>query len=429
MRVELPTVIATVGGVGTRFYPLTLDRPKPLLTMCGEAVLARLLESLAYQGCRDFILATKGPENSRRIKYFFKKGHGFSAARKLTPFASFRYQVYYEDKGSGDSVRYNMEYYDIKNDVLVVSGDNIVDVNVMDLIEFHRSKKSLLTVGLKGIKKDENISQFGVADVDENFKIRKFVEKPKPQEAPSDLINTSVYVFSEEIKEVFKKMGDKVKDIGHDVIPYLIENGYPVYGQLIGGYWADVGNPGTFLSTTQDLLHGKTGRIRLDESERVVNNIWVDPSTFSRIRDKIGNEIHLEGPVKIGADCRLGKNVSIKSSYIGDNVIIEDGAKISKSVVMDFVKAEVDSTLNGCIVGDYSIIGRGSRIDVDLPLEIIGGTSDHTPVIGGGVTISPHSVLGPKKRVAPLRDAHRILTTGRFQELGYDRDNVYFIEI
>jgi NDP-sugar pyrophosphorylase family protein len=125
----------------------------------------------------------------------------------------------------------------------------------------------------------------------------------------------------------------------------------------------------------------------------------------------------------------LGRNVGIKSSYIGDNVIIEDGAKINNSVVMDFVRAEVDSNLNGCIVGDYSVIGKGSRIDVDLPLEIVGGSSDHTPVIGEGVTISPHSVLGPKKRVAPLKDAHRILTTERFRELGYDRDNVYFIEI
>jgi mannose-1-phosphate guanylyltransferase/phosphomannomutase len=220
-----------------------------------------------------------------------------------------------------------------------------------------------------------------------------------------------------------------VKDIGHDVIPYLIENDYPVYGQLIGGYWADVGNPGSFLSTTQDILHGKTGRIRLDESERVGNNLWIDPSTFSRIRDRIGNEINLEGPVKIGTDCRLGKDVSIRSSFIGDNVVIEDGTRINNSVVMDFVKTEWNSTLNGCIVGDYSIIGSGSRVDVDLPLEIIGGTSDHTPVVGGGVAISPNSVLGPKKRVAPLRDAHRILITGRFQELGYDRDNVYFIEI
>jgi NDP-sugar pyrophosphorylase family protein len=121
--------------------------------------------------------------------------------------------------------------------------------------------------------------------------------------------------------------------------------------------------------------------------------------------------------------------VSIKSSYVGDNVVIGDGAKINKSVIIDFVNVEANSNLNGCIVGGYSVIGHGSRIDVDLPLEIIEGSTDPTPVIGEGVAIAPHSVLGPKKRVALLKDAHRILTTGRFKELGYDRDNVYFIEI
>jgi hypothetical protein len=55
--------------------------------------------------------------------------------------------------------------------------------------------------------------------------------------------------------------------------------------------------------------------------------------------------------------------------------------------------------------------------------------NNRTPVIGEGVTIAPNSVLGPKKRVAPLKDAHRILITGNFKELGYDRNNVYFIEI
>jgi NDP-sugar pyrophosphorylase family protein len=426
--VESLTVIATVGGLGTRFYPLTLDRPKALLSMCGEAILARLLESLAYQGCRDFVIATKGADNARRFKLFFKEGHVVSTARRLNP-NSFRYQPNYEDKGNGDSVRYNMEYYNIRNDVLVVSGDNIIDINLMNLLEFHRSKKALLTVGLKEVGKDESISQFGVADVDKDFRIRKFVEKPKPQETPSNLINTGVYVFSPEVRDIFKKMGDRVKDIGHDVIPYLTDNNYPVYGHLIGGYWADVGNSISYLNTTQDLLHEKTGRIRLYESERVEQNFWIDHSTYGRIFKKIGNEIHLEGPVKIGVDCRLGKNVSIKSSYIGDNVIIEDGVKINKSVIMDFVNIEVGSNLNGCIVGPYSVIGKGSRIDADLPLEIMGGSSDRTPVIGEGVTIAPNSVLGPKKRVAPLKDAHRILITGNFKELGYDRNNVYFVEI
>jgi hypothetical protein len=63
-----------------------------------------------------------------------------------------------------------------------------------------------------------------------------------------------------------------------------------------------------------------------------------------------------------------------------------------------------------------------------LPIEISGGSADTTPVIGSGVKILEKSVIGAKKRVAQLRYSHQILTTGRFKELGYDHENVYFTE-
>jgi NDP-sugar pyrophosphorylase family protein len=431
---DMPIVIATVGGEGARLYPLTLKHPKPLVSMCGRAILARCFETLARQGCRDFILAGKGLENTLYIKEYFKEGKGFSGRLKLRPEAVFKYQPNYQDRGSGDSVRYCMEYFDIKEDVLVISGDNVIDITLEDIIEFHKRKGSLLTVGLTELGEGEDTSQYGVAELAEDGRINRFVEKPPSGQEPSRLINTSLYIFSPRIREVFKEMGDGVKDMGRDVIPYLIERGYPVYGYPCEGYWADVGTPESLLRTTQDMLRGKLGRIKFGEKQTTLlestrpktEKRWIHPATLAKLEEM--DDFHIGDYVRIGANCTIGKGTAIESSCIGDNCIIGEGSVITGSVVMDFVNIGKNVRLNKCIVGRYSTLQDDSVVDADLVVEVEGGSPDITPVIGEGVTIMRGSVIGPKKRVALIYESHRILRTGRFLELGYDQVNVYFIE-
>ncbi len=432
---EAPVTIATVGGEGTRLFPLTLRQPKPLLSMCGEAILGRALETLALQGCREFILASKGMENTTRFKDYFKRGEGFSKRLHLRPAAEFMYQPNYSDTGNGDALRFCMDYFSIKKDVLVVSGDNIIDIDLEDLLNSHRKRGHLLTVVLKEMGDAKSASQFGVAELEEDMRIKRFVEKPA--EPPSRLISTAIYLFSPDITDVFKKMGDKVRDIGKDVIPYLVENGYPVYGQACEGYWADVGTPESYLKTTVDILNGKLGRVRISEGQTTLSRIFglpvpyeagqvIRPSTLRAIEQT--KDVKLMGNAIVGGDCKIGKGAVIENSYIGDSCIIGENATIKNSVVMDFTNVGEGVRLNGCVIGRYSTIERGSVVDRELEVDVAMGNPDHTPVIGEGVTIVENSVIGPKKRVAPIQESHRILSTGRFVELGYDRNNVYFIE-
>jgi NDP-sugar pyrophosphorylase family protein len=72
-----PQVIATVGGSGTRLYPLTLDQPKPLVELCDTAIISNLFRVLASQGCRRFILGSKGASNTLNLSNYFKAGEGF----------------------------------------------------------------------------------------------------------------------------------------------------------------------------------------------------------------------------------------------------------------------------------------------------------------------------------------------------------------
>ncbi|MEE9594463.1 MAG: NDP-sugar synthase [Candidatus Hydrothermarchaeales archaeon] len=432
---DAPVTIATVGGEGTRLYPLTLRQPKPLLSMCGEAVLARALETLALQGCRKFILASKGVDNTTRFKEYFKRGEGFSRRLRLRPDACFMYQPNYLDRGNGDSVRFCMEFFDIDTDVLVVSGDNVIDIDIPRLLDFHRRSGNLLTVVLKELGKEEDITPFGVAEVDKEMKIKRFHEKL--DNPPSRYINTSIYLFSPEIGEIFKAMGDRVKDIGKDVIPYLTEMGYPVYGYMCEGYWADVGKPELFLNTTLDILQGKLRRISMGPKQTTLSRLFgstslmekrqvIHPSSLKAVEQ--GKGIKLRKNVMVGANCKMGGGIEIENSFIGDSCIIGERTTIRNSVVMDFTNIGKNVRSNKCIIGRYATIGDGSVIDGEMSVDVVIGNPDLTPVVGEGVTIVKGSVIGPKKRVAQVQESHRILSTGRFIELGYDRNNVYFIE-
>ncbi len=384
----------------------------------------RMLEILALQGCKEFIFATKGMENCTRLKEAFRFGKGFFSRLGIKE-GKIKYQPKYDDKGNADALRYCMEFYDIKQEVLVVSGDNIVDISYRDMVEYHKEKNALLTVGLKEIEGD--VSQYGVAVVDEELRLRGFVEKPKRGEEPSKLINTSLYVFSPEVREILADMGEKAQDIGRDVVPYLVKRGYDVYGYPIKGYWADIGTPSTYLQTTIDVLSGKVKNIKFNRECHFKNNTWIHPTTVRRLERKdVGESLKLEGNVFIGGDCEIDKNVYIKDSCIGDNCIIQEGSKIINSIVMDFTNIERNSTLNKCIVGRYVTIRENSVIDGELSVDI--GEKDPVPVIGDGVIILKNSIIGPAKRVAPVQKSHMILETQKYVELGYDSYNVYFTE-
>lgn len=416
-----PQVLATVGGSGTRLYPLTLEQPKPLVELCDTAIIAILFRVLAIQGCRRFVLGSKGASNTLNLSNYFKAGEGFFKRLGITDHQDFSYQPLYDDKGSADSLRYCMNYFDIRDDLLVVSGDNLIDINLKDFVDFHHAHKPMLTVALKELSSGENVSQYGVARIDDDLRIQGFVEKPKSGSEPSRMINTAFYLFSPEIREVLQEMGSSARDIGGDLIPYLTENGYPVYGYPISGYWIDIGTPERLHQAAMDCL---TGTVKhFDRKYQYGLGQWVHPSTLARIKKYLDSgDIELKGHVSIGRNCQIERGTIIEDSHIGHSSLIERGVEIRKSMVMSFANVKREVSINRAIIGRHSTIEAYSVVNAN------GDEDGRIPVIGENVILPAESVVGAGTRVAPLKHSHSILATGRFVELGTDDRNIYFAE-
>ena len=366
-------VIIPVGGKATRLLPLTAETSKACIRLLNRPLIEFSLLPLARQGIKNFIFGVKGYTNYRDLHDYFESGYGFSARYNIEPRVHIKYQPNVEDLGSADSAQINMEYYNVKDPVFAVQGDNIFDVNVKDLVEFHKKKGAVMTIALREV---ENVEGFGIADIDKDMRISRFVEKPSPKEAPSDLANTGLYMVSPEIKKIFKEKGVKQimkerhrLDFGYDFIPYLISTGRPVYGYTLKGSWFDVGTPRRYLEAMKDMLYGKFASLtdfggRLDEEQRV----WVQGESSDSmkrrqeiIRKITKGTIEVEGAVLIGRHCEIGDGVRIVNSCIDNYTKVGNGAEIEESAIMDRVIIGDKAQIKESIVGRHVKVASNSR--------------------------------------------------------------------
>jgi NDP-sugar pyrophosphorylase family protein len=372
-------VIIPVGGKATRLLPLTAETSKACLRLLNRPLVEFSLLSLANQGIRNFIFGVKGYTNYRDLYDYFESGTGFSARYEINPPIHIKYQPNVPDLGSADSARINMDYYEITNPIFAVQGDNIFDIKVKDITDFHKEKEAALTIVLREV---DNVEGLGVADIDKSGRIQKFVEKPHPKDAPSNLANTGLYVLSPEIHKIFKEEGiqqiikEKNRlDFGYDFIPYVISTGRSVYGYTLKGSWYDVGTPKSYLEAMKNLLHGGLSTLK-DFGGRLCDDamIWVqgDSADSEKCREEIigkikQGKIKIEGAVLIGRHCQIENGAHIVNSCIdnftriGKNAVITNSAVMDRAIVGD--NAEIQDSIIGRHVMVNSNCNRPTRID------------------------------------------------------------------
>jgi NDP-sugar pyrophosphorylase family protein len=346
------------------------------------------MATLAEQGVRNFIFGEYGYTNYVNLFDQYGEGIGFSAKYNIKPRVHIKHQPNLDDCGSADSYRLNIEYYDIVDPVLVVQGDCLFDIDLSALVKRHEKTGALMTIALARV---EEVREYGIADLGEDMKIKRFVEKPSKEEAPSNFVNAGIYLLSPKVREIVGS--DEVNrlvvergrfDFGYDLIPYLVDSGFPVYGYKIDA-WYDVGNPAMYLLAMQNFLKGKSDVKVLEERILPNRNIWVQGYSEDSIkrREEIirkhkENRLYIHGSVLIGRHTRIGDFSKIQDSNIDNFCILGEHVNLERSAVMD-----------GAKIGDYayisdSILGRKVIVESsrENPARI-----DSTSVIGNCVRI------------------------------------------
>ena len=352
---------------------MTAETSKACLRLLNRPLVEFSLLSLASQGIRNFVFGVKGYTNYRDLYDYFESGYGFSARYNIKPRIHIKYQPNVPDLGSADSARINIDYYELNNPVFAVQGDNIFDIKVKNLIDFHKEKEACLTIVLREV---ENVEGLGIADIDKNGRIQRFVEKPAPKDAPSNLANTGLYVLSPEVRKIFKEKGvqqiikEKNRlDFGYDFIPYVIQTGRPVYGYTLKGSWFDVGTPKSYLEAMKNLLNGGFSTLndfggRLSGGEKV----WVQGESndsekrrqeiIQKIKQK---KIELEGAVLIGRHCQIDDGARIVNSCIDNFTRIGKNAVVANSAIMDRAIIGDNAEIYDSIIGRHVVVNSSSQ--------------------------------------------------------------------
>jgi NDP-sugar pyrophosphorylase family protein len=312
------------GGMSTRLYPLTKSIPKPLVPVAGEPNCAHVIRYLHSFGIDEIA-----------INVHF---HGDQVKEALGDGSQFGVRLTYLDEaklmGSAGALK-QMEWF-FDGTFVVVGCDDLTDLNLDRLADFHRRSKAIATIGLV---EAANVEQYGVVVLDDKGKIVGFQEKPARGTEKSHLVNTGIYVFEPAIFE--RIPAGTFVDFGKNVFPALQSEGAPFYAlQSPGAYWCDIGTPDEYRRATADVL---AGRVRLLGHTRVRGL----PS-----RAPLADGLVLAGDVRIGDGVSFGSHVRISGpAVIGDNVSIGEAAVVERSIVWDGASIGARAHLADSIVG------------------------------------------------------------------------------
>jgi mannose-1-phosphate guanylyltransferase/phosphomannomutase len=331
------------GGEGTRLRPLTSQRPKPLAPALNLPIMEHIVLLLKQHGIVDIVVTLHYLADE--IQGYFGDGSEWGV--------NLIYSVEDTPLGTAGSVKQAED--DLKDDTfLIISGDALTDIDIDKAIAYHREKQSLATIVLSHVP---NPLEFGVVITDDEGRIRRFLEKPSWGEVFSDTVNTGMYILEPSIFE-YMEMG-KNYDWSHDIFPQILSEGKPMFGYIMDNdYWCDVGNLQQYREAQYTVLDGQT-RVRIGHgtSEGRTHGVWVSQGC------DIDASAHIKPPVVIGRNCRIkGEAVIGPYTVIGDNAIIEEKAKIHRSVLWDNVYVGVDSQLNACTVCSYATIKSNCTI-------------------------------------------------------------------
>jgi len=267
---KITKAILPVAGFGTRFLPATKAQPKEMLPIVDKPAIQYLVEDAVKAGIKEVVFVTGRGKRAieDHFDYSFElektlveknKMDLVKKIREIDSLAKFSYVRQPIPLGDGHAISCASHVVG-PEPVLVMFGDTLYDADISPALQVIKvfEKYGCPVVGLSEVKPEE-VDKFGVIDGQEIedgiYEIKKFVEKPKVAEAPSNLVAVGIYVITPEIFAILAEMKEgKSGELRlADAFDVLLNRGGKLYGKKIAGEWLDTGNKFNFIKATLKL--------------------------------------------------------------------------------------------------------------------------------------------------------------------------------
>ena len=308
------------GGKGTRLRPLTYTGAKQLVPVANKPILWYGIEDLVQAGVTDIGIIIS-PETGAEVQAKTGNGDRFGA--------NISYILQDQPAGLAHAVKVAEPFLG-DSPFIMYLGDNLVQSDLtMFLDEFKTKQLDALTL----LCAVPNPTAFGVAEVDENGRVLKLVEKPKVP--PSNLALVGIYLFNASVHQAIANIQPSARGELEitDAIQYLIDHDNKVEARQIQGWWLDTGKKDDLLEANRVILDTcliAENNGDMDEQSQVIGRVRIGK------RSKIVNST-IRGPVVIGEDCYIENCFIGPYSSIADQVTLIN-ADLEHSVLMQGAK-------------------------------------------------------------------------------------------
>ncbi len=410
MSIDNALVMILAGGEGKRLLPLTKDRAKPAVPFGGRyRIIDFVLNNFINSGFYKIKVLTQYKSDSlnKHITRGWTLSPFLNQYVDLAPAQMRTGSDWY--RGTADAIYQNIFHITDEDPdyVCIFGGDHIYKMDVSQMLKYHKAKDADLSISAIPIPIEE-ASEFGIIEVDDNWRLINFVEKPKekPRTIPGNpnmcLASMGNYIFNKDI--LLKALNEDFKietsnhDFGKNVIPMLLNQGKKIYiynfhdNEFAGisdkerGYWKDVGSIDAYWQANMDLL-ASDPELNLYSKEwplRTFNYNYPPAKFIWEEGDRVGmatNSMVSEGCIVSGG--------GLSRCILSPKVKINSYSQISESILMENVEVGRYSKIRRAIIDKNVTIPPNTQIGFDREEDLRRGFH----VSPSGITVVPKGAI------------------------------------
>jgi bifunctional UDP-N-acetylglucosamine pyrophosphorylase/glucosamine-1-phosphate N-acetyltransferase len=405
--------VLLAAGEGVRLLPVTATRPKHLIRVGGKPILEHCLDALKANGITEAVVVTH--YMGEAIRGYFGDGSKFG----------FKLEYVAQEKVLGTGNAASVAEPFVEGDFLLVYGDLLFSAQaVKAVLDAYKSGKSAAAMAVVAVDKPES---YGIIDLAQDNSVKRIVEKPRRDKAPSNLANAGLYVFPKEVFDVLRRVKRSPRGEWEltDAVTLMVKAGRKVLAaEIPRGDWFDIGRPWDLLDANvwalrrmEHLVLGNVeqgahllGPVTVAETARVRSGAYIEGPCFIDEGADIGPNCFIRACTSIGKNARVGNACEVKNtlimdgthvghlSYVGDSIlcekcnlgagtitanlrfddgivkmqikdkVVDSGRRKLGAILGDNVKTGIGALLMpGVKVGEGSWVGAGLVVERDVP--------------------------------------------------------------